>query len=154
MRRRSRTCRWVREAPAAWLRMQDPLASAAVLILPKTSLTRVIIPVPIISFSCSACSCHSTVEHNLIRNRLSSELHGLLQVYRDGTHLVTASTDKQVKLVDTQTLEVLKVFNTDRPANAAALSPIFDQARTPLNRFPRGGSRQTLQGQSRTANCM
>ena len=50
-------------------------------------------------------------------------------MYRDGTHLVTASTDKQVKLVDAQTLEVLKVFNTDRPANAAALSPIFDQAR-------------------------
>ena len=36
---------------------------------------------------------------------------------------------RQVKLVDTQTLEVLKVFATDRPANAAALSPIFDQAR-------------------------
>ena len=35
----------------------------------------------------------------------------------------------QVKLVDTQTLEVLKVFATDRPANAAALSPILDQAR-------------------------
>ncbi len=51
-----------------------------------------------------------------------------LQIYKDGTHLVTASTDKQVKLVDTQTLEVLKVFPTDRPANAAALSPLFDQA--------------------------
>lgn len=50
-----------------------------------------------------------------------------MQLYMDGTHMVTASVDKMVKLVDTQTLEVLKSFNTDRPANAAALSPIFDQ---------------------------
>ncbi|CAL8468537.1 g8077 [Coccomyxa elongata] len=50
-----------------------------------------------------------------------------MQLYKDGTHMVTASVDKLVKLVDTQTLEVLKVFQTDRPANAAALSPIFDQ---------------------------
>ncbi len=57
-----------------------------------------------------------------------------MQLYKDGTHMVTASVDKLVKLVDTQTLEVLKVFQTDRPANAAALSPIFDQvsARSPL----------------------
>lgn len=41
----------------------------------------------------------------------------------------------QVKLVDTQTLEVLKVFATDRPANAAALSPIFDQARDAFAAF-------------------
>lgn len=52
-----------------------------------------------------------------------------MQLYKDGTHMVTASVDKLVKLVDTQTLEVLKVFQTDRPANAAALSPIFDQVR-------------------------
>ncbi len=51
-----------------------------------------------------------------------------MQLYKDGTHMVTASVDKLVKLVDTQTLEVLKFFNTDRPANAAALSPVFDQA--------------------------
>lgn len=50
-----------------------------------------------------------------------------MQIYKDGTHLVTASADKTVKLIDTQTLEVLKVFSTDRPANSAALSPIFDQ---------------------------
>jgi len=48
-------------------------------------------------------------------------------IYKDGTHLATASVDKTVKVIDTQTLEVLKVFQTDRPANAVALSPIFDQ---------------------------
>ena len=37
------------------------------------------------------------------------------------------SVDKTVKLIDMQTLEVLKVYQTDRPANAVALSPIFDQ---------------------------
>lgn len=48
-------------------------------------------------------------------------------IYKDGTHLATASNDKTVKLIDTQTLEVLKVYQFDRPANAVALSPIFDQ---------------------------
>ncbi|CAL5221339.1 g3515 [Coccomyxa viridis] len=48
-------------------------------------------------------------------------------IYKDGTHLATASTDKTVKLIDTQTLDVLRVYQTDRPANAVALSPIFDQ---------------------------
>lgn len=50
-----------------------------------------------------------------------------MQIYKDGTHLATASVDKTVKLIDTQTLEVLKVYQTDRPSNAVALSPIFDQ---------------------------
>jgi WD40 repeat protein len=50
-----------------------------------------------------------------------------MSIYKDGTHLATASVDKTVKLIDTQTLEVLKVYQTDRPANAVALSPIFDQ---------------------------
>jgi translation initiation factor 3 subunit I len=54
-----------------------------------------------------------------------------MQIYKDGTHLVTASVDKTVKLIDTQTLEVLKVFTTERPANAAALSPIFEQVCPP-----------------------
>ena len=50
-----------------------------------------------------------------------------MNIYKDGTHLATASVDKTVKLIDMQTLEVLKVYQTDRPANAVALSPIFDQ---------------------------
>ena len=48
-------------------------------------------------------------------------------IYKDGTHLATASNDTTVKLIDTQTLEHLRTYNTDRPANAVALSPIFDQ---------------------------
>ena len=55
-----------------------------------------------------------------------------MNIYKDGTHLATASVDKTVKLIDMQTLEVLKVYQTDRPANAVALSPIFDQVRSHL----------------------
>lgn len=56
-----------------------------------------------------------------------------MNIYKDGTHLATASVDKTVKLIDMQTLEVLKVYQTDRPANAVALSPIFDQVRSHLS---------------------
>ena len=44
----------------------------------------------------------------------------------DYTHFVTASTDRFAKLVDTETFEVLKVYNADRPCNSAAISPILD----------------------------
>ncbi|KAK9844159.1 hypothetical protein WJX81_006442 [Elliptochloris bilobata] len=62
--------------------------------------------------------------------KLESKIHAGsiadLQMSTDGTHFVTASFDNMSKLVDTQTLEVLKTYATDRPANSAALSPIFD----------------------------
>lgn len=49
-----------------------------------------------------------------------------LQVSVDGTHFVTASNDKTAKLVDTQTLQVLKTYQSTVPVNTAALSPIYD----------------------------
>ncbi|KAK9822514.1 hypothetical protein WJX74_000134 [Apatococcus lobatus] len=49
-----------------------------------------------------------------------------MQLSLDGTHVVTASTDRTSKLVDVQTLETLKNYNTERPANSAAISPIYD----------------------------
>eukprot|EP00887_Chlorella_sp_A99_P004303 scaffold15.g4303.t1 len=49
-----------------------------------------------------------------------------LQMAVDGTHFVTASNDKSAKLVDTQTLEVLKTYQSTVPVNSAALSPIYD----------------------------
>lgn len=52
-----------------------------------------------------------------------------MQLSLDGTHVVTASTDRTAKLVDVQTLETLKTFNTERPANSAAVSPIYDHVR-------------------------
>jgi len=44
----------------------------------------------------------------------------------DLTHLITASLDKTSKLLDAQTLEVLKTYETERPLNSADISPIRD----------------------------
>lgn len=49
-----------------------------------------------------------------------------MRMSKDSTHFVTASIDKTAKLTDTQTLEVLKVYSTERPCNSADLSPIYD----------------------------
>jgi len=49
-----------------------------------------------------------------------------LSFSEDKTHFITASHDYTAKLYDTKTLENLKTFETERPVNAAALSPIND----------------------------
>lgn len=49
-----------------------------------------------------------------------------MQMSTDGTHFITASTDRTAKLVDTQSLEVLKEYKSAAPINSAAMSPIFD----------------------------
>ncbi|XP_031559740.1 eukaryotic translation initiation factor 3 subunit I-like [Actinia tenebrosa] len=47
-----------------------------------------------------------------------------IQMYKDGTMFVTASKDTTAKLFDTNTLNHLKTYKTERPVNSAALSPI------------------------------
>lgn len=49
-----------------------------------------------------------------------------VQMSSDGTHFVTASSDRTAKLVDTQTLQTLKTYKSQVPVNSAAISPIFD----------------------------
>lgn len=49
-----------------------------------------------------------------------------MQMSRDGTMFVTASKDSTAKLFDTDTLECLKTYKTERPVNSASISPIFD----------------------------
>lgn len=49
-----------------------------------------------------------------------------MQLTRDGTMFVTASKDTTAKLFDTDTLDCLKTYKTERPVNSAAVSPIFD----------------------------
>lgn len=49
-----------------------------------------------------------------------------MQFSKDGTHFITASGDRTSKLVDSQDLQVMKEFAFERPANAAAMSPIAD----------------------------
>ena len=53
-----------------------------------------------------------------------------MRLSQDGTHLVTASSDKTAKIVDVQDLQVLKMYPFDRPANAADISPIADHVGT------------------------
>lgn len=59
-----------------------------------------------------------------------AELHkstiGDMQMSPDGTHFITASVDQSAKILDTQTLEVLKTFTSQVPINSAALSPTHD----------------------------
>ena len=45
------------------------------------------------------------------------------------THFITASLDKTAKLIDADTLEVLKTYETERPLNSADISPILDHVR-------------------------
>jgi translation initiation factor 3 subunit I len=49
-----------------------------------------------------------------------------LQMSTDGSHFATASNDRTAKLVDADTLEVLKTYKSTVPVNSAAISPIFD----------------------------
>lgn len=42
---------------------------------------------------------------------------------KDKTLFITASTDTTAKLVDPVTLEVVKIYQTDRPVNGAVISP-------------------------------
>jgi len=49
-----------------------------------------------------------------------------IQLSRDGTMFVTASKDATAKLFDSDTLDCMKTYKTERPVNSAAISPIFD----------------------------
>lgn len=46
-----------------------------------------------------------------------------MQAAKDGTMFVTASKDTTAKLFDTETLDCLKTYKTDRPVNSACISP-------------------------------
>eukprot|EP00775_Hariotina_reticulata_P001351 gene1351-1692_t len=49
-----------------------------------------------------------------------------MQLSPDGSYVVTASLDKTAKLVDNQSLEVLKTYKTGRFVQSAAISPLYD----------------------------
>lgn len=42
----------------------------------------------------------------------------------DGTHAVTSSKDKSAKIIDLETLEVLRTYKNVKPCNSAAMSPL------------------------------
>jgi len=49
-----------------------------------------------------------------------------MQFSKDHTMIITASTDHTARLYDVKTLKLLKTYHSDRPLNAAAISPIVD----------------------------
>lgn len=49
-----------------------------------------------------------------------------MQMSPDKTYFITSSKDKVAKILDVQTLQVLKTFPTDTPLNSASLTPKKD----------------------------
>lgn len=49
-----------------------------------------------------------------------------IQYYKDQSMFITASKDHTAKLFDTKTMDLMKVYKTERPVNSAAISPIRD----------------------------
>lgn len=49
-----------------------------------------------------------------------------LQPYKDQTMFIAASKDKTARLFDMDSLEPLKLYQTERPVNSAAISPTHD----------------------------
>jgi translation initiation factor 3 subunit I len=47
-----------------------------------------------------------------------------MQVSPDGTHALTSSKDKTAKIIDMETLQILRVYQHTRPVNSAAMSPL------------------------------
>jgi translation initiation factor 3 subunit I len=54
------------------------------------------------------------------------------QFSADKSHFITASKDTTSLIFDTTTLEVLKTYSTDRPVNAAAISPLKPHVGLPV----------------------
>lgn len=62
----------------------------------------------------------------LLEERVHQDAIQDFQIAPDGSYGITASLDKSAKLVDTETFEVLKTYNTGRLVQSACISPIFD----------------------------
>ncbi|KDD75202.1 hypothetical protein H632_c812p0 [Helicosporidium sp. ATCC 50920] len=62
----------------------------------------------------------------LVENTIHERNIQDLQMSTDGTHFVTASADRSAKLVDAETLEVMKTYQSTVPVNSAAISPLYD----------------------------
>jgi len=49
-----------------------------------------------------------------------------MQFSKEAEQFITSSTDQSARLMDTRDLRHLKTYQTDRPVNSAAVSPLFD----------------------------
>jgi len=59
----------------------------------------------------------------IVRKQFHDDRVNRINFNSDKTLFITASKDTTSKLIDTVSMEVLKVFKTDRPVNAAVISP-------------------------------
>ena len=57
---------------------------------------------------------------------LTSVLCCLVQASLDQILVLSASKDNTAKLLDSETLDVIKTYRTERPVNSAAISPVKD----------------------------
>jgi len=60
-----------------------------------------------------------------------------MQACKDGTMFITASKDTTSKLFDTETLECLKTYKTERPVNSACISPNLEHVSHDLLASPK-----------------
>lgn len=61
--------------------------------------------------------------------KMSSDHKGAIvdmQSSKDGTMFITACKDTRAMMWDSDTLELLKTYKTERPVNSASISPLFD----------------------------
>ncbi|XP_022089674.1 eukaryotic translation initiation factor 3 subunit I-like [Acanthaster planci] len=61
---------------------------------------------------------HSVQEHSRLINDIQPSKNGMM--------VITASKDNTAKLFDADTLELLKIYKTERPVNSASISPNKD----------------------------
>lgn len=59
----------------------------------------------------------------IIRSKIHTDRVNRLNFNRDKSLLITGSRDFSAKLLDPNTLEVIKIYRTDRPVNGAVISP-------------------------------
>lgn len=62
----------------------------------------------------------------LYERKVHAETITDMRVCREAVYCITASLDKTAKLVDLQSLEVLKTYKAERPVNTADVSPLLD----------------------------
>jgi translation initiation factor 3 subunit I len=60
----------------------------------------------------------------VMRRNIHTDRVNRINFSKDKAFFITASKDTTAKLIDPDTLEVLKVYKTDRPVNGAVISPI------------------------------
>eukprot|EP00744_Colponema_vietnamica_P001969 GILI01003175.1.p1 GENE.GILI01003175.1~~GILI01003175.1.p1 ORF type:complete len:334 (-),score=70.85 GILI01003175.1:249-1250(-) len=60
----------------------------------------------------------------------------------DDIFMISSSSDMTARMYDVKTLRLVKTFTTDKPVNAAAISPLYDDASNPRYHVLLGGGQE------------